>query len=403
MPWGAAIGAAGAIGGSLISSSAANDRQNAANGLDQQALGLQQQASGLWQNLQVPNLQYTPYSWLQDYVPQTYNADVEPFSQINPDTADASTVENALSQLGQFAQGGLNNTDKVALSQIERQQQGAGNANNQAVIDDLRSRGEGGSGSELAARLSGDQSAADNANTLYSNALQTALQRQLAAVQGQGSLAQGEQATQNQTQQAMATLANQFNENVMGLRTQAASDAANAQNTAQQVNIQGKQGLANANIDQAHNIQQQNFANQEGKVTGQANSLIGQSSGDFAAAAAAGAQANAAEQNSIAGVGAALTGAKTGAQIANNPGGFSLTGANITGNNSANSSSSSPSFIDSTNGGGTGTADTIDTGPNSLGAFGTQGSYRGGPVHGVPIDHKALAALAAYCRGGMVR
>jgi hypothetical protein len=250
-------------------------------------LGLRYAGEQLWDDprFQAPSLSTTPYqgyTWLQDFVPQTYDPWIGQVYQMSDDTASLAAENQALAQEQQWAKGGLTPTDMQTLAQIEAQQAGANSSAIATAADQLRQRGLGGAGAEYAAMLQGNQNASNQAQQLYDSALQTALQRQLTATQNSGTLAGNIRQQSDTVSQQMAAINNAFNTEVQNLRTAAAQNAASVQNAAQAANLAGRQsvanenvGIANQNADLTRQIQQQNYNNQLQWLSGKTNAMNG--------------------------------------------------------------------------------------------------------------------------------
>jgi hypothetical protein len=109
--------------------------------------------------------------------------------QAQSDPRDRAAQRAALTQLQEIGRGGLTAADKAAL--------GAGNdmvaqslrGQREASLQDLRARGMGGSGAEVAALFGGQQSGANAMAQQSASVLNAAQQRGLQALQAGGSLA----------------------------------------------------------------------------------------------------------------------------------------------------------------------------------------------------------------------
>jgi len=286
---GVTAGIASAVGGvasaakGIAGGGGASGKSDTAGQMD---AAYRQIATQLYNNLQVPELdksQYGGYSWLKDFVPETYDPWVGQAYQMSDDQQSLDAQRQSLGQLQDFAKGGLQPADLVALQQIQQQQAGAGSSAAATAADALRARGLGGSGAEYAARIGANQQAANSSQQLYDSAMQQALTRQLNAVTGAGNLAGNIRQQSDNVSQQMANINNTFNSQVQQLRTNAAINSANVRNSANAANLAGRQNTANQNVDTANRntdltrqLQQQTFNNQLQKIAGQANSLTGQ-------------------------------------------------------------------------------------------------------------------------------
>lgn len=134
-------------------------------------------------HLQVMKGQMTP-AQAQAAIQQQSN-----LAGIQSDPTAASAQLKALTQLQQVASsGGLTDADKAQINQVEQQTGMQNKARQGAVMNQAQAQGAGGSGLDLAARLSGEQ----NANVVGSNAAdqvaQDAQARSLAAMSQSGQL-----------------------------------------------------------------------------------------------------------------------------------------------------------------------------------------------------------------------
>jgi hypothetical protein len=148
------------------------------------------------------------------------------FNNITEDPRLKDAQMSALSSLQVRGNTGLSQSDLASLNQIQNQSAQANQGQQGQIIQSMQQRGMGGSGAELAARLSGAQSQANNAGSIRGQDYNVASQR--AAAQDQ---------------------LNRFNVN----QKQAAQNAnVGAQNQAQQYNLTNAQQISNANIAQAN-------------------------------------------------------------------------------------------------------------------------------------------------------
>lgn len=168
--------------------------------------------------------------------------------------ADQRRIMGALRGLQEH--GGYTAADRAAQRGFEAQTGQELGANNQAALNSAYARGTGGSGLEIAARLSGAQGAA-TANAMNNAAVQqAAMQRALQAMQAQGGLAGQMNDQQLQRQQAL----NDYNQQQLNWRR-----GRSAANT----------GLANQTKESTSQSRQQSFENQERGVAGLTNQYGG--------------------------------------------------------------------------------------------------------------------------------
>lgn len=186
--------------------------------------------------------------------------------QVDPRLKDAQM--GALKDLAQVGSGGMTAIQRAELEENRRNALAASNAQSQAVLQNMAARGVGGSGAELAARLSAGQNAANqmaaSGDRLQAMAMQNALDAKARAAALGGQMRTQEFGEQADIARA-ADAINQFNVR----NRQAVSDSnVQAKNAAQQFNLGNKQQLMNSNTglsnqQQTHNkgLYQQQFNN----------------------------------------------------------------------------------------------------------------------------------------------
>lgn len=201
------------------------------------------------------------------------------FDNITSSPEFAAAQQSALTQLQQIgSEGGMTPIDRAKLQDITDEQNTTARGRTEAVMQNARERGIGGSGLEMASRLQGEQSAADRASRQGTDVAAMAQQRALDAIQGAGEMG-------GRMQEA------EFNREATKAQSQNAIDAANtammnqgrmyntsAANTAQAANLGEKQRVADTNVNTA-NIQettnralpQQVFEDELGKQSAIAN------------------------------------------------------------------------------------------------------------------------------------
>jgi hypothetical protein len=272
-----AVAAAAAIAGALSSKSAA--KKAAAQAKEQ----FDAQMARL-NALQIPDvekqkLQLEMYQYYKDYIPQLEQTIQQADTELKNIVADPSLRESqmeALSLLSQLGETAFTDGEKADLRQMRREVAGQEQSRQQGILQDLASRGQLGSGQELAARLSSSQAATERASNESDNMSKMAQERMLQAVMGAGSM--GGQIRSQDFDEASKTAAaqdivNQFNtQNKIGVQQR---NIAN-KNQAEQTNIANRQNLMNDNTalnnqQQQYNkeLLQQKFQNEFMKATGQ--------------------------------------------------------------------------------------------------------------------------------------
>lgn len=277
MPWmlPAAAIAAPIIGG-LIGQGAANSQAAAANAARQQALAAFANINTPSVQDQLLNLQTTGLQGT--YNPLTQNAvNLGPsqMAGISTDPRLQQAQMSALQQLSGLSQTGLSPADLAAMEQSRRASAENAQAQQQAVLQNMQQRGQGGSGAELIARLKAAQSGSDAASQAGMQTVQQAQARALQALSQQGSLAgqiQGQQFGEQADIARAKDIIGQYNaQNAQNVQAQNVQ----AQNQGQLRNLSEAQRLAEQqaaikNYQQEHNVglQQQNFQNQMQKASG---------------------------------------------------------------------------------------------------------------------------------------
>jgi hypothetical protein len=168
--------------------------------------------------------------------------------QLDPKTAQAQLT--ALSQIQQVASnGGLTAADKSQLNDIQQQLATQNSGQQKAIMSEAQQQGIGGSGTDLAARLSGAQTNATIAGNQGMTVAGNASNRALTAMSGAGALGQS----------------------IQGQQYGQAANTASAQNTINAFNAQNQQG---ANTQNTANTQAANATN-----FGTANTVAGTNTG----------------------------------------------------------------------------------------------------------------------------
>lgn len=166
---------------------------------------------------------------------------------------------NALQLMQQTGQsGGLTPAMVAQFQTAQRQAAGQNNAQQQAILQNMASRGMGGSGAELQARLAANQASANTGASNASNLASMAYQNMLNSTAQAGGMANQMQQTQfgQQAQQQSAQDAiNSFN---ASLRQQTDSSNTAAQRQNQAANLAAQQTIGNQNTQQQNQQQMYN-------------------------------------------------------------------------------------------------------------------------------------------------
>lgn len=192
---------------------------------------------------------------------QTALVDKNAFNNITSTPEFQQAQQSALGQLQQIgSEGGLTAIDRAKIQDVNDQLNQTAKGRTEAVMQNARERGIGGSGLEMASRLQEEQSAADRASRQGTDVAAQAQQRALAAIQGAGQMGGQMQAAE-------------FNRGASKAQAQNAIDAANAAmmnqgnlyntqtaNAAQAANLGEKQRVSEGNVGLANTQEQYNKA-----------------------------------------------------------------------------------------------------------------------------------------------
>jgi len=217
------------------------------------------------------------------------------FNTIKLDPSLRAAQKAALGQLQNIAtQGGLTATDKAQLNDIATEQNTVARGRNEAIMQNARERGIGGSGLELTSQLLNEQEAANRASTQGTQVAANAEQRALAALQAAATLG-GQMETQQYGQEAnKASAQNAIDK--FNAETQQSTNMYNVgtANQAQAANLNMAQDIANKNVETGqkqaiYNAQQnqQDYANKMNKAQNLAQAYQTKAGAENAAAQAA--------------------------------------------------------------------------------------------------------------------
>jgi hypothetical protein len=218
-------------------------------------------------------------------------------AQIKEDPALRKAQMAGLEMIKQRASGGLSMEDRAALAQIQTAQARDAQAKQQQIIQGMQQRGLSGGGAELAAQLqaasAGAAQAGEEGTRLAGIAAQNALQaaRDYGTLGGQIRTQEFDIAKTKARAEDEAALT-RFNEAMSRQQRNVGY-----KNTAQSQNLQERQRINDANINQANqellrqrNAQATMYQNQLGYATSRANARLGQAQAAQQEAAAKGQQ-----------------------------------------------------------------------------------------------------------------
>lgn len=248
------------------------------------------QYAELFKNIDLPELDPKVYEelvsagQLDPEIAQTLMQGNSNLSSVTTDPRLRSAQLDALSGLQDvFKSGGLNYTDKARLAEIAGQNEAAERGSREAILQNARARGIGGSGIELASQMGSQQASAGRRNMEGLNVAADAEARALQAMLSAGNLG-GSIRSQDYSEQAKAAEAqdaiNRFN--TMNSQTNL-NNAASTRNQAAQYNLENAQRIADTNAGYRNTAmdynqggrQQQQFENQLKKAGGASGAYAG--------------------------------------------------------------------------------------------------------------------------------
>jgi hypothetical protein len=236
------------------------------DGHDDEISALQQQALEAIRNVDIPKLEEMRLA-LQKYQlagqldPAMEEAIFQTPSEMlnvkgDPRLRDAQL--GALSKLAEVSKGGMTMQDSAMLDQIRRQVDTQAHGADDAILQNMQARGMGGSGAELAARLSGSQAAA---NRKSSEGLQVgglATQRALEAIMNRGTLGGQIRSQDFNEDSSKAKAQDEINRFNSANRQAVMSRNVGASNAAQAANLNAKQKVMDGNVDISNREQEYN-------------------------------------------------------------------------------------------------------------------------------------------------
>lgn len=205
------------------------------------------------------------------------------YENINMNNAGSEAEYAALQELQDIVGNeGMTATTRARVGEIQDQFGTTNRGAQEAILQDAASRGISGSGLEMAARLSAEQSAASDANRAGLQTAADAEQRALEAIIQQGSLggqiSESDFAKQAKIAEAKDLIAkfNATNKQNVGLTNTASRNTAQAANLAERQRISDANiGNENANRERNANLKQSEYENQLEKAKARAAALSG--------------------------------------------------------------------------------------------------------------------------------
>ena len=179
---------------------------------------------------------------------------------------------DALSKMQEMGGSGLTEAEKAQAMLMQREVAGEEQARQKSILQEMAQRGIGGSGVELAARLSSSQGAADRRAVQQAQLAAQAQQRALQAITQGGSLAGNMQSTEFGQKAQQASAADQIAQFNAAQRAQI--DAANLANRQAVANQQA--AISNQQETFNKSLLQQDYNNRMRKAESVANMKTGQ-------------------------------------------------------------------------------------------------------------------------------
>lgn len=236
------------------------------------------------QNIQLPEIEQQKLLLELPQLLSQYNPQMEQAQSLGPSAMESIQVTpafeeaqlGALQALQERGEEGLTASEKAVLNQIRRSSGQQEHAQEGAIMQNMAQRGIGGSGLELASRLSSSQAAADRASQESDREAAMIQERQLAAIKEAGAQAgqlRGQEFGEKSDVSKAKDFINQFNlQNTQNVqqRNVTSSNLAQMHNQTEAQRI-AEQQAALKNQEQSYNkgLLQQEFSNKMAKATGQ--------------------------------------------------------------------------------------------------------------------------------------
>lgn len=275
MALGEALG--GIIGGILGNNAAKSDRSNAKDAM--------KQAAAIYDQIGLPpdvskELILKEFQRVGMYTPELEQDLNDTFAEsevgkIQEDPSLRKAQVEALSSMQNRAKVGLSAEDRAALNQVRNEVQRDAEAKRQQVLQQMQSRGMGGSGASLVAQLQAGQDAQNLASQQSDTQMAQAQSRALEALKSSSDMASQARGQDFSVNQAKANAIDERNrflaENSISRQQRNVSNL----NSAQLANLQEQQRIADANAQLANAEKQR----QAGAQSDQYNQKLGWASG----------------------------------------------------------------------------------------------------------------------------
>jgi hypothetical protein len=216
--------------------------------------------------------------------------------KIKEDTSLRDAQKSALASLQNRAKVGLSAEDRAALNQVRAETQRDAQAKQAQILQQMQSRGMGGSGAELIAQLQAGQGATDRAAAGSDALMAQAQQRALAALGQSADLSSGIRSQDFGVNQARAGALDERNRFLAQNSIERQRTNVGAQNAAQQANLATQQRINDANVAMANAEKQRQAQAQQQVYADKLNWAAGASGQQRALAGYHGATADAKAQ-----------------------------------------------------------------------------------------------------------
>ena len=186
------------------------------------------------------------------YAPEIAPHIAEQAPQLVEDTAAGvaglEAQQNALRKLQRIADGGIDPQFAQRLREAEQASQAAAQSRQQSLLQDYARRGLLGSGTQLAAELSGAEGAMQRGAQMSADAATQAYLNQLGALRDAASLGGAIRGQELDLASQNAAIANAFNERTTAAYQKYLQDVATQRNEANLMNLRNQQGVADKNV-----------------------------------------------------------------------------------------------------------------------------------------------------------
>lgn len=172
---------------------------------------------------------------------------VSEMSKVKEDSSLRDAQMTTLEQLKQQGRTGLTPVERAELNKIRRETDTSARGRQESILQNMQTRGMGGSGAELAAGLASSQNAAQNESEQADRQAAMAYQNALQAISSGGQLAgsiRGQDFNVNSAKASAADELNRFNVNQKSMVQQRNTDRENQAATS---NLENEQNVSNMN------------------------------------------------------------------------------------------------------------------------------------------------------------